>query len=279
MTRKWNLIVDLDLCVNCHNCALATKDEHIGNDFPGYSAAQTSPGADTIVIEKHTRGSGTQVELTYVPRMCQHCDNAPCMRSDTRGAIHKRGDGIVILDPVLAKGAADMPSLCPFGMIKWDETAQVPHIWNFDAHLLDTGWQAPRGVQACPTSAIDAVRLEDREMAAKAESEALQAFPGTEAAKPRVYYRNAHRLTRHLVTGTVLVEMQGRIECAKGIAVTLREDEIERATATTDAFGEFAFERVSSDCERIEILLSGPDGTVRTVPLEGGRSHVVEIEL
>ena len=34
MNEKWNLIVDVARCDNCRNCFLATKDEHIGNDFP-----------------------------------------------------------------------------------------------------------------------------------------------------------------------------------------------------------------------------------------------------
>jgi Fe-S-cluster-containing dehydrogenase component len=38
MARKWNMIVDVSRCDNCRNCFLATKDEHIGNEFPGYAA-------------------------------------------------------------------------------------------------------------------------------------------------------------------------------------------------------------------------------------------------
>ena len=36
--KKWNLIIDVDNCNNCHMCTLATKDEYVGNNFPGYSA-------------------------------------------------------------------------------------------------------------------------------------------------------------------------------------------------------------------------------------------------
>ena len=38
--KKWNLIVDVEKCENCYNCFIATKDEHVGNDFPGYAAPQ-----------------------------------------------------------------------------------------------------------------------------------------------------------------------------------------------------------------------------------------------
>ena len=38
--QKWNLIVDVALCHNCNNCALAVRDEYVGNAFPGYSRPQ-----------------------------------------------------------------------------------------------------------------------------------------------------------------------------------------------------------------------------------------------
>ena len=34
MAAKWNMVVDIARCDNCRNCFLATKDEHIGNEFP-----------------------------------------------------------------------------------------------------------------------------------------------------------------------------------------------------------------------------------------------------
>ena len=44
------------------------------------------------------------IDIAYVPTMCNHCDDAPCMKADKAGAISKRDDGIVIIDPVKAKG-------------------------------------------------------------------------------------------------------------------------------------------------------------------------------
>ena len=35
---KWNLIIKVGRCENCQNCVIAARDEHVGNDFPGYAA-------------------------------------------------------------------------------------------------------------------------------------------------------------------------------------------------------------------------------------------------
>ena len=103
MAKKWNLIVDVERCNNCRVCFIAVKDEHNGNDFPGYAAPQPPQGHKWLDIERKERGTYPLVDAHFVPTMCNHCDDAPCMKAARDGAIRKREDGIVIIDPVKAK--------------------------------------------------------------------------------------------------------------------------------------------------------------------------------
>jgi Fe-S-cluster-containing dehydrogenase component len=89
---KWNLIIDVAKCENCNNCVLAAKDELVGNNFPGYSAPHAAQGTGAIRIERTTRGTTPMVDAAYVPRMCNHCDNAPCLKAGADGAVRKRDD-------------------------------------------------------------------------------------------------------------------------------------------------------------------------------------------
>ncbi len=93
--------------------------------------------------------------------MCNQCDNAPCVAKGG-GAVKKRDDGIVLIDPDKAKGRKDLVDACPYGHIWWNEEHQVPQAWNFDAHLIDQGWQQTRGHQSCPTGAMRAIRSRTR---------------------------------------------------------------------------------------------------------------------
>ena len=113
------------------------------------------------------------VETTYLPVMCNHCDDAPCIRY-AGDAIRKRDDGIVIIDPEKARGRKDIVGSCPYGAIVWNEEQQVPQTWIFDAHLLDQGWSRPRCQQACPTDVFETVKLDDAAMEEKAEQEGLK---------------------------------------------------------------------------------------------------------
>ncbi|MBT8445156.1 MAG: oxidoreductase, partial [Gammaproteobacteria bacterium] len=92
MAAKWNMIVDVERCNNCRACFLAVKDEHTGNDFPGYAAEQPAMGHNWLEIERKERGAYPIVDAHFMPVMCNHCDDAPCMKVAKDGAIRKRED-------------------------------------------------------------------------------------------------------------------------------------------------------------------------------------------
>ncbi len=154
-------------------------------------------GHNWIDIQQKERGQAPMIDIAYVPTMCNHCDNAPCLAKGG-DAVKKRDDGIVIIDPEKAKGRKDLVESCPYGHIWWNEELQLPQIWPFDAHLLDQGWQQTRGQQACPTGAMRAIKVEDEEMARMARDEQLEVMKPEAGTKPRVYYRNLWRYSEML---------------------------------------------------------------------------------
>ena len=255
--NKWNLIVDVALCEGCHNCALATKDEHVGNDFPGYSAPHSKLGESVIKIHRKVRGSGSMIDAAYLPTMCNHCDNAPCVKAGG-GAVRKRDDGIVIIDPVKAKGRRDLVDSCPYGAIVWNEEQQLPQTWIFDAHLLDQGWTSPRCVQVCPTHVFEAVKVSDEEMAHRAEHERLETLRPELNLRPRVYYRNLHRYSKCFIGGAVCAVIDGRMECVEDARVSLRRAGNAIEQRTTDAFGEFRFDALAQNSGEYEIHVEHP---------------------
>src|ERR1700733_2333323 len=79
--KKWNMIIDVAECTNCNLCALATMDEYVGNDWPGYSAPMPRRGRKWINILQKERGQIPMIDIAYVPTMCNHCDDAPCIKA------------------------------------------------------------------------------------------------------------------------------------------------------------------------------------------------------
>jgi Fe-S-cluster-containing dehydrogenase component len=238
---KWNMIIDVARCENCNNCLLAAKDELVGNDFPGFSAPHAPQGRGVLRIERHVRGSTPMVDVAYVPRMCNHCDDAPCVKAG-QGAITQRDDGIVVFDPVKCKGRRDLVEACPYDAVAWNEEAQLPQTWFFDAHLLDTGWSAPRCVSVCPTKVFEVVRATDEEMAERVKKEGLRPVQAGLGGRPRLHYRNLYRADRCFVGGSLCAEIQGRVECVVGAEIRLSRADTELAQTRSDAFGDFRFD-------------------------------------
>ena len=279
--KKWNLIVDVALCEGCNNCALATKDEHIGNDFPGYAASQPRHGHDWIDIKRRVRGSDPMVDVAYRPTTCNHCDNAPCVEAAHGDAIYKRPDGIVIIDPEKAKGRVDLVRSCPYGAIWWNEELQLPQKWIFDAHLLDQGWHEPRGVQACPTGALRSIQVEDHAMQDIVRRDGLETLRPELGTNARVYYRNLYRYSKCFIGGSVTAVPGGIVECVSGAKVALRVGDKLIADATSDVFGDFKFDGLDQASGSYRVEVSHPQfGTLtRVVELQDQSIYLGEIRL
>jgi Fe-S-cluster-containing dehydrogenase component len=250
--KKLNLIVDVALCQNCNNCVLSAKDEFTGNTFPGYTAPHAAQGPAVIRLERTVRGESPMIDSAYLPVMCNHCDDAPCMKA-ANGAIRKRDDGIVLIDPELAKGRRDLVGACPYGAIVWNEEQQLPQSWFFDAHLLDAGWPAPRCATVCPTNVFEVAKVEDGEMAARAREEGLRTLPPQAGARPRVYYRHLERIDHCFIGGSVAARQGGQTDCVSGASVQLRKSGTLLAQAVTDAFGDFKFDGLPGNSGDYEV--------------------------
>lgn len=269
--KKWNLVIDVATCTNCNNCFLTNRDEHVGNDFPGYAAPQPLHGHRWIEIQRKERGRAPMIDVAYLPTMCNQCDDAPCVKASKDGAVYKRPDGIVIIDPQKARGKKEIVESCPYGSIWWNEEHQVAQKWIFDAHLLDQGWKETRGAQACPTGAMRSLSVEDSEMDALAKKESLQVLHPEFGTKPRIYYKNLYRFNRSFIGGSVAVERDGVADCIEGVAVTLLQGDARLAEQRTDAYGDYKFDNLESGVYTIEI--ARPDQGRETIEVQLGESQ------
>lgn len=273
--KKWNLIIDIAKCENCHNCTLATKDEHVDNCFPGYAAEQPRHGAEWIKIERRVRGEGAMVDANYQPTMCNHCDNAPCLKAGSDGSVRKRDDGIIIIDPEKARGRKDLVEACPYNAISWNDELQLPQIWIFDAHLLDQGWKEPRCAQSCPTKAFEAVKLEDSAMATRVEQEKLRVREPKLGTLPRLYYKNLHLMDKDFLAGSVLCQIDGVTESVEHAEVTLSQSGKKIADSTTDFFGDFKFDDLATGRD-YHLTISHPDFGQSELAINLQKSRYIE---
>jgi Fe-S-cluster-containing dehydrogenase component len=237
------MVIDRARCNGCFNCFLACRDEHCGNDFPPYSASQPETGQSWMQVIEKERGKYPKVKVAYTPVLCMHCDDASCIKAATGGAIYKRADGIVIIDPKKSGGQKALVSACPYRVIFWNEEKQIPQKCTFCAHLLDQGWKAPRCVEVCPTGALTFGNLDDAssDVARRMKSGKMEVLHPEYGMKEKVSYLG---LPKRFIAGSVV--FGNTDQCGEGAKVTLQGKGEKRVTKA-DNYGDFEFEGLKTD--------------------------------
>jgi Fe-S-cluster-containing dehydrogenase component len=239
---------------------LTCRDEFVGNDYAGYAAAQPMSGMNWIKLIERERGQYPKVKVAYTPVTCMQCENAGCIKVAQDKAVYRRPDGIVIIDPVKAKGQKQIVAGCPYRVIEWNEEKQVAQKCILCAHLLDKGEKVPRCVESCPTGALVFGDLDDP----KSEISKLMATGNTEALHPEYGMKEKVRyisLPRKFIAGTAIY---GDIdEVATGLKVTLSGNG-ESRNVKTNGFGDFEFEGLADNADYI-VKIEEPGYKARSI--------------
>ena len=165
---KLGLVIDLDICVGCHACAVNCKEWNTS----GYHAPMTDTnpyGADpsgvwfnrihAYEVERSSGDSGGDSQTVYFPKSCLHCEDAPCVTACPTGASYKRTeDGIVMVDENWCIGCKLCSWSCPYGAREYDShegvmkkcTLCVDKIYNEN---LPEESRQPACVATCPANA------------------------------------------------------------------------------------------------------------------------------
>jgi len=162
--KRLGLVIDLDICVGCHACAVNCKEWNTGGamapltDFNPYGADQSGVWFNRIhSFEMEEAGSGSRT--VHFPRSCLHCAEPACVTVCPTGASYKRAeDGIVLVDEDLCIGCKLCSWACPYGAREYDEdvgvmkkcTLCIDRIYNEN---LDAVERVPACVATCPATA------------------------------------------------------------------------------------------------------------------------------
>ncbi|MFQ5871222.1 MAG: 4Fe-4S dicluster domain-containing protein [Candidatus Geothermarchaeales archaeon] len=119
---RYAFVVDLDRCVGCRACVEACKIEN-----------NTSEGVFWMHVFRFEEGTYPNVNESFLPRPCMHCDNAPCVSVCPTGARYKREDGFVLTNYDICIGCRYCEVSCPYGVnfFNWKDPRQSYYYdWN-----------------------------------------------------------------------------------------------------------------------------------------------------
>jgi Fe-S-cluster-containing dehydrogenase component len=197
--KHYAMVIDLNTCVGCNACMAACAIE---NQTPVWGNQWRTYVHD---LEVGTNLEG-QIRRRFFPRLCNHCDNPPCMSVCPTGATHKLDNGIVLVDDELCMGCRACAMACPYDArfdVSYDDVEQGKAFYgelhhrsrpsvdkcSFCAHRVMKGLK-PACVETCVGSSRMFGDLNDPEdevakLVASGVAKPLMAYLGT---RPNVYY-------------------------------------------------------------------------------------------
>lgn len=202
--HHWAMVIDLRRCIGCQACVVACKSEN--NVPPGVYrtwvevvelGAMVSDPQGSLVTDGG-RFTPT-VKRWPLPRLCNHCDNPPCVIVCPVQATFKRGDGPVLIDYTKCIGCGICIQACPYDARYFHTVQETADKCTFCVHRLDRGL-----LPACVTSCVGRARVfGDLNDPDSAVSQLVARYPTNtllteEGTDPQVFYVD---LNGDLVTG------------------------------------------------------------------------------
>ncbi|OGA68599.1 MAG: 4Fe-4S ferredoxin [Betaproteobacteria bacterium RIFCSPLOWO2_12_FULL_68_20] len=97
------MVIDLRRCTGCYGCQISCKAEH-----------GTPPGVLFARVLKREEGRYPSMRLLFLPVLCNHCAEPPCVEACPTGASFKWEDGIVDIDQDKCVGCRSCMMACPY---------------------------------------------------------------------------------------------------------------------------------------------------------------------
>lgn len=157
--------IQIDKCIGCGRCTEACKDE---NNVPRepfffrtwverYVIRRDGEATVTNIATSSERPTDALYEKDilrsfFVPKLCNQCDNPPCVQVCPVGATFKTDDGVILVDENRCIGCRYCIQACPYGARYLHPVTETADKCTFCYHRITKGL-LPACVEVCPTQA------------------------------------------------------------------------------------------------------------------------------
>jgi Fe-S-cluster-containing dehydrogenase component len=200
----YGMAVDISKCIGCGRCVQACKTENDVPPDPHYFNTWVEryviDAEGEVLVDSPNGGmegfpptvSEVGIRRTFfVPKLCNHCDNPPCVQVCPVGATFTTPDGVVLVDDEYCIGCRYCIQACPYGARWLHPEKHVAAKCTFCYHRLTRGL-VPACVEVCPTGARIFGEVKERvtPLGRFMRLNDIQVLKPHLNTKPKVYYAN-----------------------------------------------------------------------------------------
>jgi tetrathionate reductase subunit B len=163
--HRYSMGIQVDNCIGCGRCMEACKAENLVPKEPFFfrtwveryqirkdgtvgvrNIANDEPGGQESPVDRNTLRS------FFIPKLCNQCDEPPCVQVCPVGATISTEDGVVLVDDQRCIGCRYCIQACPYGARYLHPVTMTADKCTFCYHRITKGL-LPACVEVCPTQA------------------------------------------------------------------------------------------------------------------------------
>jgi Fe-S-cluster-containing dehydrogenase component len=174
LNYDWGYIVDTSRCIGCGACVRACKmennvpDNYFRTWVERYEINKDekirvdSPKGAIESFKENNFPASEIVKAFFVPKLCNHCYDSPCVQVCPVGASYHSPDKVVLIDKEHCVGCGYCVQACPYSCRYINQEKGTADKCTFCYHRIHKGL-APACVNACPRNARLYGNLKDPE--------------------------------------------------------------------------------------------------------------------
>ena len=139
--KRYGMVIDLRKCIGCHSRSVACKSEF-----------GVPMGVWRSWVKQVEKGKYPDVTKHSLPKLCNHCDNPPCVMVCPIKATYKHKDGYILQRYDICIGCKYCMVACPYGSRFVHPIIRVIDKCTFCNHRVRSGL-VPACVNVCPARA------------------------------------------------------------------------------------------------------------------------------
>lgn len=178
-SRRLAMVIDLRKCIGCHACSVACKAEF---DVP--------LGVWRSWVKQVEVGKYPNVKRYFLPRLCNHCCEPPCVKvCPTKASYIRPEDDTVQIKEDRCIGCRLCISGCPYNSRFLHPDERITHKCTFCIHRVDEGL-VPACVNTCQANAriFGDLNDPDSEVSKLVATEPVMTLKSELGTEPRVFY-------------------------------------------------------------------------------------------